>query len=175
MTNLSDKKAIKTDKKVAVFAGSFDPFTIGHYDIVKRASVFFDKIVVGVSSNSIGKKSIVKVDDRLEIAKMAVDDIVNVEVKVFDGLLTDFAKDCGSGVILRGLRTANDFEHEKLLASVYWDIMPEIEIFYLASPSDLAHISSTVVRELALLDADLQYYVTHNSMKLIKKHYRRLN
>ncbi|MCL2234578.1 MAG: pantetheine-phosphate adenylyltransferase [Firmicutes bacterium] len=157
--------------KIAVFAGTFDPFTIGHYDMVKRSASFFDNIVVGVSGSSTGKKSVATLEERVAIAMTALQDIENAEVKAFDGLLTDFVASCNADIILRGLRTASDFEHEKLLASVYWDIMPEVEIFYLASPPNLAHISSTIVRELTSLGADFQYYVTHSSVELIKKVY----
>lgn len=159
--------------KIAVFAGSFDPFTIGHYDIVSRASEFFDKIIVGVAEDTGAKRCCLSLDERKQIAEASLSDIANVEVKTFKSFLVDFAKENGAKVIVRGLRTAGDFEYEKSLSEVYKSQNSELETFYLISSHDYCHVSATVVRELARLGGSVDGYIQKNAEGLVKKFFQK--
>lgn len=156
--------------KKAVFAGTFDPFTLGHYDIVKRASLLFDKVVVAVAKQH-GKANVRALKNRIEIAELSVCDVKNAEVVAFDGLLSEFAKSCGTDVIIRGLRSSSDFEYERSLGEVYREQNKHIECVYLISSHAVAHISSTLVRELTPLGANIGGYVKEQALTLIEKLY----
>ncbi len=158
-------------KDTAVFAGSFDPFTMGHYDIVSRAAGAFDKIILGVAADTGNKRCAVSLEERTKIAEASVGNLKNVEVKAFDGFLTDFVRVNNARVILRGLRTFADFEYEKALGEVYKSQDKDLEIFYLISSHDYCHISGTVVRDLARLGGSVDGYVHKNAEGLVKKFY----
>lgn len=151
--------------KKAVFAGSFDPFTLGHKDIVVRASKLFDEVIVAVARDN-GKSSHA-LDDRRQIASLSLKGIDNVKVVTFDGLLTDFMKSVGGNVLLRGVRMASDFEYEKSLQEVYRSLYKDIEFVLFPAKAELVHISSTVVRELAKLNCSLDGYVDHGVEKIV--------
>lgn len=156
----------------AVFAGTFDPFTLGHYDIVSRASRLFDEIIVGVSTVSSGKRDKLDVKKRLEIVKASLFSLKNITVKSFDGFLVDFVKGQGATVLIRGLRTANDFEYEKALCEVYKQQYSELECLYLISTHNYNHISGSVVRDLAALGGDISNYVCKDALEIVKKFYK---
>lgn len=156
---------------ITVMAGTFDPFTLGHYDVAKRAAKLFDKVVVGVADT--GERKAAPVDVRLEIARRSVEDLANVEVVPFSGFLTDFAAGCGARVLVRGLRTYNDFEYEKALYEVYKSQDPDIETIYIMTSGAFSHISGSIVRELAHLGGSLDGYVTDAAKPLIRTHYGR--
>ena len=103
--------------RTALFAGTFDPFTIGHYSIVKRALPMFDKIIIGIGTNS-GKKCMFSVEERTKAREKVFADETRVEVKVYNCLTMDFAKEVGAGVLLRGVRSTKDFEYEREIADV---------------------------------------------------------
>lgn len=157
--------------KKAVFAGSFDPFTIGHYDLVKRASDVFDEVIVGVAGNGSKKKCVATVEQRAEIARLSLFDISNVTVKIFDGLLTDFANQNGAKYLVRGIRNGVDFEYEKNLMAVYQATNPEIEIFYLISQPALSFVSSSFIKDLKLLHGEIDKYVSPCALEEILKIY----
>ena len=157
--------------RIAVFAGSFDPFTTGHYDIVSRAAGFFDKIIVGVAADTGGKRCILSVSERELIVKASLKDIENAEVKSFGSFLVDFAHENGASVIVRGLRTLADFEYEKALSEVYKSQNADLETFYLISSHNFCHVSGTIVRELARLGGNIEGYVQKNAEDLVKKFY----
>lgn len=157
--------------KKAVFAGSFDPFTIGHYDLVKRASDVFDEVIVGVAGNGSKKKCVATVEQRAEIARLSLSDISNVTVKIFDGLLTDFANQNGAKYLVRGIRNGVDFEYEKNLMAVYQATNPEIEIFYLISQPTLSFVSSSFIKDLKLLHGEIDKYVSPYALEEILKIY----
>ncbi len=157
--------------KKAVFAGTFDPFTIGHYDLVKRAAEVFDEVIVGVAGNGSKKKCVASTEQRAKIASMSMFDIKNVSVKVFDGLLTDFATENGAKYLVRGIRNGVDFEYEKNLMAVYQATNPEIEIFYLISQPNLSFVSSSFIKDLKFLNGEIDKYVCANALELIKEIY----
>lgn len=134
-------------KKIAVFAGSFDPFTVGHLDIVKRASALFDELWVLLAVNA-SKKYLLPESTRVEIVKTAVKDFPNVKVDCFDGLTVDFAKRVGARFLVRGIRGVGDIEYEQTVAWNNKLLYPECETVFLSSAPEHLMVSSTVVREL---------------------------
>ena len=139
--------------KQALFAGSFDPFTIGHYSVVKRALPMFDKITIGIGINS-GKKSMFPVEERVKASEKAFAGEERIEVKVYDCLTMDFAKKIGADVLLRGVRTTKDFEYEREIADINLKL-GGIETVLLISEPEYASISSSVVRELITYGKDV--------------------
>lgn len=131
----------------AVFPGSFDPFTVGHLDIVRRAALVFDDVVVAVFDNP-GKGTEFSLEDRLTLIRDAVKDIPNVSVDSSSGLLVDYLRSIGANIIVRGLRNGSDVEYETMLESVNSRIAPEIPTVYLISRPEHAYISSSLVRQL---------------------------
>ena len=139
--------------KQALFAGSFDPFTIGHYSLVKRALPMFDKITIGIGINS-GKKSMFPVEERVKAIEKAFAGEERIEVKVYDCLTMDFAKEIGADVLLRGVRTTKDFEYEREIADINLKL-GGIETVLLISEPEYTSISSSVVRELITYGKDV--------------------
>ena len=130
-----------------VFAGSFDPFTLGHLDIVKRAAALFDELYVLLAVNA-SKKYLLSESARIEIVKKSVENIPNVKVESFDGLTVEFMKRVGAKFLVRGIRGSADVEYEQ---SVAWNnkvLYPESETIFLSSAPEHLNVSSTVVREL---------------------------
>ena len=139
--------------KQALFAGSFDPFTIGHYSVVKRALPMFDKITIGIGINS-GKKSMFPVEERVKAIEKAFAGEERIEVKVYDCLTMDFAKKIGADVLLRGVRTTKDFEYEREIADINLKL-GGLETVLLISEPEYASVSSSVVRELITYGKDV--------------------
>ena len=134
-------------KKIAVFAGSFDPFTLGHLDIVKRAAALFDKLYVLLAVNA-SKKYYFDEATRAEMVRKAVAGLANVKVDFFDGLTVEFMKRVGANFLVRGIRGAADVEYEQLVAWNNKNLYPECETVFLSSAPEHLMVSSTVVREL---------------------------
>ena len=134
-------------KKIAVFAGSFDPFTVGHLDVVKRAAALFDELYVLLAVNT-SKKYVFSEMTRLEIIRKAVAGISNVKVETFDGLTVDFMKRVGAKFLVRGIRGAADVEYEQTVAWNNQVLYPECETIFLSSAPEHLMVSSTVVREI---------------------------
>ena len=139
--------------RTALFAGSFDPFTIGHYSLLKRALPMFDKIVVGIGINSC-KKSMFTLEERVAAIEKAFANEKRIEVKVYDCLTMDFAKEIGADVLLRGVRTTKDFEYEREIADINLKL-GGIETVLLISEPEYASVSSSVVRELITYGKDV--------------------
>ena len=131
--------------KKAIFPGSFDPFTIGHYSVVKRGLELFDHITIGVGSNC-SKKSFFTLEKRLDIIRQAFHDEPRVSVKAYDSLTIDFAKEEKADFILRGVRSANDFEYEKSIADIN-KRLSSIETVLLFTEPQYSAVSSTIVRD----------------------------
>ena len=135
--------------RIAVFPGSFDPITLGHYDIVERASPLFDKIIIAIGKNS-QKKYMFSLEQRKEFIRNTFKDFPNVEVDDFEGLTVDYCKSKGVNFILRGLRNPADFEFEKAIAQTNRALTREnvIETIFLLTSSGKSFISSSIVREI---------------------------
>ena len=140
--------------KIAVYPGSFDPITLGHLNIIKRASRIFDKVYICVAVNS-SKRPVFSLEERADFVTRVTRKYGNVEVETFDGLLVDFAKSKGAGFIIKGLRAVSDFEYEFQIALVNKKLAPEIETVFLTADEKYTYLSSTVAREMAIYNADL--------------------
>lgn len=154
--------------KTAVIPGSFDPITSGHLDIIKRASVLFDKVVIGIAKNFI-KDPMFTLEERVELVRMATSDITNVSVEPFDSLLVEFAAAKKAHVIVKGLRAVSDFEHEFQMAQLNRELNREVEtIFMMASPK-YAYLSSSAVKEIAEYGGDVKGLVPSVVEEALKK------
>lgn len=143
---------------VAVYAGTFDPITNGHIDLVHRAMRMFDRVVVGIAVNP-DKSPLFTVEERAELARRVLAEIPNVEVLGFESLLVDFAHEVGGHVLLRGLRAVTDFDYEFQLAGMNRRLAPEIETVFLTPAEQYAFISSSLVREVCKLGGDVNAFV----------------
>lgn len=152
--------------KTAVFPGSFDPVTSGHLDLIKRASKMFDRLILGVLINS-SKKPLLTVEERVRLLKEVTKDLKNVEVEAFDGLLVDFVDRCDADVIVRGLRTSNDFEYELPLAQANYKLNESADTIFLATSPEYSYISSSAVKELMRYNADISGFVPEESLKYL--------
>ena len=132
--------------KRAIFPGSFDPFTLGHHSIVKRALAFMDEIIIGIGINE-NKRCLMPVDKRLESIRKLYADEPKIKVLAYSGLTVDFAKEQGAEFIVRGIRTVKDFEYEEGIADINRKLTG-IETIFLFTEPDLTSVSSSVVREL---------------------------
>ena len=144
--------------KIAVYPGTFNPITNGHTDLVERASKLFDHIVVAIGTNR-QKNVALSTEARVDLARQVLSHLDNVEVCAFDTLLTEFVKQRGANIILRGLRTVADFEYEFQLVGMNRALEPEIETVFLAPAEHLSYISSTLVREIASYGGDISKFV----------------
>lgn len=145
-------------KKCCLFPGSFDPVTLGHVDIIRRAAAIFDQVVVGVLHNP-DKKGCFPVEKRLEMLKKACDDISNVQFLAFDGLLADLTREKDIRVVVRGVRGMQDLESESAMARINHLLNPNLETIFLPASSGYEEISASMVRQLATFGADLTAFV----------------
>lgn len=148
----------------AIYPGTFDPITNGHADLVQRAALRFDKVIVAVAAGSSSKLPCFTLEKRIDLAEIALKKINNVTIVGFDGLLADFAIKQGAGVILRGLRAVSDFEYEFQLASMNRKLAPTVETMFLTPDEGYSFISSSLVREIAGLGGDVSAFV-HPAVK----------
>lgn len=143
----------------AIYAGTFDPITHGHSDLLRRACDLFDHVILAIASNK-KKNPLFTLDERIELAEAVCKDISdNLSIMGFSTLLTDFAHDQGAEVLIRGLRAVSDFEYEFQLASMNRNLRPEIESVYLMPEEKYAFISSSLVKEVANLGGDVSKFV----------------
>ncbi|MGB5305409.1 MAG: pantetheine-phosphate adenylyltransferase [Gammaproteobacteria bacterium] len=141
-----------------VYPGTFDPITNGHADLVERAARLFDKVIVAVAVNP-DKQAAFPIETRVTLAREVLGHIDNVEVCSFDNLLVDFLHQKDAGMILRGLRAVSDFEYEFQLAGMNRHLAPEIETLFLTPAEQYSYISSSLVREIAVLGGDVSPFV----------------
>jgi pantetheine-phosphate adenylyltransferase len=142
----------------AVYPGTFDPLTRGHEDLVRRASVLFDAVILGIA-DSRAKRPFFTLGERIEMAREALADVKNLTVTGFTGLLTEFVRQQKARVVLRGLRAVSDFEYEFQLAGMNRDLYPEMETVFLTPGEQHMFISATLVREIATLGGDVSKFV----------------
>jgi pantetheine-phosphate adenylyltransferase len=145
-------------KKVAVFPGSFDPFTIGHEAIIRRAMSLFDEIIIAVGANAL-KRNFFSLETRKEMIKRVFEDEPRVRVDQYEGLTVDFCKKNGAGYLLRGLRTAADFEFERAIGQVNKSMAPGIESVFLLTVPEHSFINSTIVRDIIKNGGDASKFV----------------
>lgn len=144
----------------AMYPGTFDPITLGHEDLVRRASRLFDTVVVAIAAHTGEKAPMFTFNERVDLANAALGDIKNVEVTGYEGLTVDFAKEHDLAVIMRGLRAVSDFEYEFQLANMNRHLTEEVETVFLTPTEKYTFISSSLVREVASLGGDVSEFVS---------------
>lgn len=158
----------------AIYPGSFDPLTYGHLDLIKRASLLFDKLVVGVLINS-SKTPLFSIEERVNMIQKATSDLPNVEVRPFSGLTVDFATECDANAIVRGLRAVTDYEYELQLAQTNRVLRHNIDSVFLTTSLEYAYLSSTIVKEVASYGEDISRFVPEFIAEAIRQKYREKN
>lgn len=154
--------------KTAIYPGSFDPVTCGHMDIIQRASKLFDKVIVLVSVNPL-KSSCFTPEQRVDFLKRVTTEFPNVEIDSYEGLLIDYFQEKKADVIVKGLRAMSDFEYEFQMALVNKDLCYNAETVFLAADVVGTFLSSSMVKQIAMLDGDISSYVPHSIEEDIKK------
>ena len=145
------------DETVAVYAGSFDPVTFGHLDLVKRAAKLFDRVVVAVGIHPT-RRPLFDVDERLGLLKQATADMPRIEVASFEGLLIQYCQKIGARILVRGLRQSMDFEYELQIAHANADMAPEVETVFLPTSTAYGFLTASLVREIASHGGDVSRY-----------------
>ena len=156
----------------AIYAGSFDPMTHGHLDIIHRACKLFDEVIMAVVANP-GKSPLLPVEVRKMLIARAVEGIPGVKVDDFQGLTVNYARQNYSSVLVRGLRAITDFENELAMAQTNKELFPELETIFLMSKAEYSFISSTMVKEIARLGGDVSQFVPPVVYDYLKEHFSR--
>ena len=158
---------------IAVYPGTFDPFTNGHKDLVQRAATnIFDKVYVCVAAHS-NKETVFSLSERIDLTKKSLMNIDNVEVCGFDGLLVNFAQTLNAKVILRGLRVVSDFEYEFQMSSMNKKLNNDIESIFLTPSESSSFLSSSLVKEIAKLGGDISPFVSKDVKQALEKKYKK--
>lgn len=152
---------------IAIYPGSFDPITKGHLDVLKTGAEIFDKVIIAVLKNS-SKRGYLTVDERVQLIKESIKDLPNVEVDAFEGLTVEYAQQKGAKVLLRGLRAVSDFEYEMQLSQTNSAISPGIKTVFLTTRPKYNFISSSSVKEIAILGGDISKFVPEPVEKYLK-------
>ena len=154
--------------KIAVCSGSFDPITLGHLDIIRRAAACFDKVYVCVSPNASKNNQMFTPEEKLRMVELAVADIPNVKAELFQGLLADYAVEHGANVIIRGVRNATDFDVEYQLAQINSGIHPGLESMMLPASPQYQHFSSSMAREMIRYHQPLEKYLPASIIPMVE-------
>lgn len=155
--------------KIAIYPGSFDPITYGHIDIIKRATVLFDEVIIAVALN-ISKKPLFSEAERMDMIREAVKDSPNIYVDSFRGLLVQYAREKGAQAVIRGLRAVSDFEYELQMAQVNRKLDENLITVFLMPHEKYSYLNSTIVKELAKFNGNISCFVPpHVEEKLIQK------
>lgn len=163
-----------SDKKIALYPGSFDPITNGHLDVLERASRMFDSVVIAVLKHP-EKKSFLSVEQRVNLIKESIKDMKNVSVDSFDGLTVEYARKIGAKFLIRGLRTITDFEYEVQLCQTNQVIAPDIDTVFLSTKPQHNFISSSIVRELSSHKTDISKFVPKNVVEYLQNNIRKVS
>jgi len=155
--------------KKAIYPGSFDPLTKGHLDIIKRSSIIFEELIIAIANDK-NKETMFSVEERMEMIINEISDYQNITVKIFDGLLMDFAESQNAKVIIRGIRVLSDFEFEFKMAMMNRGLNKNVDTLFLMPNEKYIHISSSLIKEIASLGGDIKRYIPDNVYKkLIEK------
>ena len=154
--------------KTAICSGSFDPITLGHLDVIRRAAAIFDKVCVCVSPNAEKKNQMFTPEQKLLLVRTAVADLPNVEAELFPGLLADFAVSHGANVIVRGMRNVTDMDVEYQMALINRGLHPELETFLLPASPAYQHFSSSMAREMIRYRQPLEKYLPMSILPLVR-------
>ena len=153
---------------IAVYPGTFDPMTLGHEDLMRRACGLFDKLLLAVAAGH-HKRTLFTIDERIDIAREIALPYKNVEVTAFRGLLRDFVVDNGGKVVVRGLRAVSDFEYEFQMAGMNRQLMPEVETIFMTPSDQYQFVSGTFVREIAVLGGDVSKFVAPSVLRRLQE------
>lgn len=152
----------------AVYPGSFDPVTLGHFDIIKRTAKMFDRVIIGVLNNK-AKSPLFSAAERVSMLKEVTVSLPNVEIQSFEGLLIDFVRQNGAGIVVRGLRAITDFEYELQLAQTNRVIAPEVDTIFLTTNLKYSYLSSSIVKEIAEYDGEISEFVHPAIARKVRK------
>ena len=152
----------------AIYPGTFDPITVGHLDVIKRASKIYDKLIVAVMENS-NKHCTFNKDERKAMIEKCVKDLKNVEVVVGEGLTVDFAKKHKCQVIIRGIRAVSDYESELALATANMNLNKDVETVFMVAKPELSFLSSSIAKEIASFNGDIKAYIPKQIIKDVSK------
>jgi len=145
-------------ERIAIFPGSFDPFTIGHESVVNRSLSLFDKIIIMIGYNA-NKKSFFSIEQRVKWINQIFQNVEKVEVRLHDGLTVDFCKEVGAKYILRGLRTSADFEYERAIAQINKKMHPEIETVFMLTLPEHTPVNATIIRDIIFHGGDASMFL----------------
>ena len=154
----------------AVVAGTYDPITLGHLDVITRSANIFDEIIVAVGRSE-KKNTLFSLEERVALVKEAVSGVSNVTVEPLEGLLVDFAESRGAHAVVKGLRAVTDFEYEFQMAALNYKLHPDMETFFIMSPPDYMYLSSSNVREIASMGGDVSDFVPPCAERALKERY----
>ena len=156
---------------ISIYPGSFDPVTLGHIDIIKRAAKMTDVLIVGVLKNS-AKRGLFTIEEREDMLRQVTMDIPNIEIKSFDGLLVDFAKENNANTIVRGLRAITDFDYELQMAQTNRKLNPNMDTMFLTTSLEYSYLSSSTVKEVAFFDGDISEFVPELVVEKVREKVR---
>ena len=152
---------------IAIYPGTFDPMTLGHEDLMRRASRLFDRLLLAVAAGH-HKRTMFTIAERIEIATEVAKPYPNVEVVAFRGLLRDFVVEAGGKVVVRGLRAVSDFEYEFQMAGMNRQLMPEVETIFMTPSDQFQFVSGTFVREIAMLGGDVSKFAAPSVLRRLR-------
>jgi pantetheine-phosphate adenylyltransferase len=163
---------MRLNESRVIYPGSFDPLTLGHDDIIRRALRLADEVIVAVAETATqAKRTAFTIEERVELIEQVYGDEPGVKVVSFSGLLVDFAQACGARVIIRGLRAVSDFEYEFQMALMNRSLAPDVEVIFMAPASNFTFLSSSLVREVAALGGDVSLYVPEPVLRRLADRY----
>jgi pantetheine-phosphate adenylyltransferase len=159
----------KSTVRIAVYPGSFDPITLGHLNVMERAAALFDKLIVGVGRN-VEKRPMFQPEERVELIREAAQHIQNLEIRLFSGLAVDFVRECQAKVMLRGVRPITDIAAELTMMMANRRLAPDIETLFMIADGELAHVSSSLIKQVASLlnDEEFARFLPANVVKAIR-------
>jgi pantetheine-phosphate adenylyltransferase len=152
--------------KTALFPGSFDPITIAHVDILKRSIPLFDRMVLGIGTNS-AKQGFLPIETREAIVRSVFKEYPNVEIHVYEGLTVDFCKKVDANYMIRGIRSVADFEYERAIAQINQTMMPNVETIFILSKPEYSAISSTIVRDILRNHGDVSPFLPQEALAFL--------
>jgi pantetheine-phosphate adenylyltransferase len=155
--------------RIAVYPGSFDPITLGHLNVMDRASKLFDRLIVGVGVN-VEKQTMFSADERLALIREATVHLANVEIRTFTGLAVTFVKQCGSQIMVRGVRPITDIAAELTMMMANRRLAPDVETLFMIADGELAHVSSSLIKQIASIanDSELSRFLPPNVVRALR-------
>ncbi len=158
--------------KIGIYPGSFDPVTIGHFDVIQRSARLADKLIVGVLDNHT-KVNLFTAEERVNMIRQITKEMHNIEVEAFTGLLVDYAKQKNADIIVRGLRATTDFEYELQMAQTNYELNQGIDTIFLTTNVEYSYVSSTLVKEIGSFGGPIEKFLPDNITEYVKEKFRK--